>query len=173
MNLNKRLVAALVGAVAAPLIVVAGPAAIASAHGYVNSPASRQAQCASGTVSCGAIKYEPQSVEGPKGLRSCNAGVARFAELNDNSKPWKAASVGKSVTFNWTFTAKHRTSNYEYYVGGTKVGDFSGNNSQPPDKVSHTVNLGSRSGRITVLAIWNIADTVNAFYSCIDLTVAK
>ncbi|MFB9609309.1 lytic polysaccharide monooxygenase auxiliary activity family 9 protein [Kutzneria kofuensis] len=169
--MNKRLVAALVGAVAAPLIVVAGPAAIASAHGYVNSPASRQAQCAAGTVSCGDIKYEPQSVEGPKGLRSCNGGVARFAELNDNSKGWRAAPVGKSVTFNWTFTARHRTTNYEYYVGNTKVGDFSGNNQVPPATVKHTVNLGNRSGHVTVLAIWNIADTSNAFYSCIDLQV--
>ncbi|REH43891.1 chitin-binding protein [Kutzneria buriramensis] len=171
MNMNRKLVAALVGAVAAPLIVVAGPAAIASAHGYVNSPASRQAQCAQGVVKCGDIKYEPQSVEGAKGQRSCNGGVARFAELNDNSKGWKAAPVGRSVTFNWTFTARHRTTNYEYYVGNTKIGDFSGNNQVPPDKVSHTVNLGSRTGHVTVLAIWNIADTANAFYSCIDLQV--
>ncbi len=172
MNMNRRLIAALIGAIAAPLIVVVGPAALASAHGYVNSPASRQAECASGAVSCGDIKYEPQSVEGPKGLRSCNGGVARFAELNDNSKPWKATAVGKSVTFNWTFTARHRTTNYEYYVGGSKVGDFSGNNQVPPATVKHTVNLSGHTGRITVLAIWNIADTANAFYSCIDLQVS-
>jgi predicted carbohydrate-binding protein with CBM5 and CBM33 domain len=171
MNMHRRLVAALIGAIAAPLIVVVGPAALASAHGYVNSPASRQAQCATGTVSCGDIKYEPQSVEGPKGLRSCNGGVARFAELNDNSKPWRAAAVGRSVTFNWTFTARHRTTNYEYYVGGSKVGDFSGNNQAPPATVQHVVNLSGHTGRVTVLAIWNIADTSNAFYSCIDLTV--
>ncbi|MCW2641364.1 MAG: hypothetical protein JWP76_3670, partial [Dactylosporangium sp.] len=30
---------------------------------------------------------------------------------------------------------------------------------------------GSRSGRQKVLAVWNIADTTNAFYSCIDLQV--
>lgn len=150
---------------------MAGPAALASAHGYVNSPASRQAQCASHTVSCGAIQYEPQSVEGPKGLRSCNGGVDRFAELNDNSKPWQAASVGKTVSFNWTFTARHRTASYQYYVGNTKLAEFSGNNQPPPATVSHSVNLGNRTGRITVLAIWNISDTANAFYSCIDLNV--
>jgi hypothetical protein len=31
-------------------------------------------------------KYDPQSVEGPKGLRSCNGGIARFTEPNDNNK---------------------------------------------------------------------------------------
>ena len=173
MNLNKRLVAACVGAIAAPLIVVIGPAAIASAHGYVNSPASRQAQCAAGTVSCGDIKYEPQSVEGPKGLRSCNGGVARFAELNDNSKPWKAAAVGQNVTFNWTFTARHRTASYQYFIGNTKIAEVNGNNQQPPATVSHSVNMGGRTGRLTVLAVWNIGDTSNAFYSCIDLNVGK
>jgi predicted carbohydrate-binding protein with CBM5 and CBM33 domain len=173
MNLNKRLVAALVGAIAAPLIVVIGPAAIASAHGYVNAPASRQAQCAAGTVSCGDIKYEPQSVEGPKGLRSCNGGVARFAELNDNSKPWRAASVGQNVTFTWTFTARHRTASYQYFIGNTKIAEVNGNNQQPPATVSHSVNMGGRTGRLTVLAVWNIGDTSNAFYSCIDLNVGR
>ena len=57
---------------------VALPSAPAFAHGYFSSPASRQAQCARGVVSCGDIKWEPQSVEGPKGLRSCNGGVARL-----------------------------------------------------------------------------------------------
>ena len=42
------------------------------------------------TVSCGDIKWEPQSVEGPKGLRNCHGSVGRFAELSDDSKPWRA-----------------------------------------------------------------------------------
>src|SRR5258705_456255 len=70
----------------------------ALAHGYVDSPLSRQAQCAQGIVSCGEIKYEPQSVEGPKGLRSCSGGNARFAELDDDSKGWRVTSVGTSMT---------------------------------------------------------------------------
>ncbi|MFC4011553.1 lytic polysaccharide monooxygenase auxiliary activity family 9 protein [Nonomuraea purpurea] len=145
----------------------------AFAHGYVNSPPSRQANCAQGKVSnCGDIIYEPQSVEGPKGLRSCHANVGRFAQLSDESKPWPVASVGKTVTFNWTFTARHATLNYEYYIGNTRVAVFNGNGQQPPATVSHTVNLSGYSGRQKVLAIWNISDTANAFYSCIDVRIS-
>jgi len=169
--MNRKLVAAATGALLAPVLVVVSPGGVASAHGYVNSPASRQAQCAQGTVPCGDIKYEPQSVEGPKGLRSCDGGNTQFAELNDDSKGWHAAPVGTTATFTWTFTARHRTTNYEYYVGGQKVADISGNNEQPPETVSHQVNLSGHTGRQTVLAVWNIADTTNAFYSCIDLQV--
>ena len=149
-------------------LVVAAPA---MAHGYVSSPPSRQALCAQGKVACGAIKYEPQSVEGPKGLRSCNGGKAQFAELNDNSRGWPAASVGSRLTVNWVFTARHATTNWQYYIGNTLLTSIGGNNKQPPATVSHTVNLGGFTGRQTVLAIWNIADTGNAFYSCIDVRI--
>src|SRR5690606_24733971 len=101
----------------APLIAVMLPATAAHAHGYVSAPPSRQAQCAQGIVDCGAIRWEPQSVEGPKGLRSCSGGNARFSELDDDGKGWQAATVGNTVTFTWTFTARHRTRDYEYYVG--------------------------------------------------------
>lgn len=144
----------------------------ASAHGYVNSPPSRQANCAQGKVpDCGNIVYEPQSVEGPKGLRSCNANLPQFAQLSDESKPWPVASVGSTVTFTWTFTARHATLNFEYYIGNTKVAEFKGNGQQPPPTLSHPVNLSGYSGRQKVLAIWNISDTTNAFYSCIDLRI--
>jgi chitin-binding protein len=122
-------------------------------------------------VPCGQIKYEPQSVEGPKGLRSCSGGNAQFAELDDNSKGWPAASVGTTVTATWTNTARHATANWEYYIGGTRIASISGNNQQPPATVSHTLNLGAYPGRRTILAIWNISDTANAFYSCIDVQV--
>lgn len=156
------------GAVVSSLAV----AAPAQAHGYVSAPASRQALCAQGRVpDCGQIKYEPQSVEGPKGLRSCHAGIAHFAVLNDDSRGWPATSVGSSVTFTWTNTARHATSNWEYFIGGTRVGVFDGGGRQPGATVSHTVNLGGFSGRQKILAVWNIADTANAFYSCVDLQI--
>lgn len=156
------------GAVAATLTV----AAPAQAHGYVSAPPSRQALCAQGRVpDCGQIKYEPQSVEGPKGLRSCNAGISQFAVLNDDSRGWPATSVGSSLTFTWVNTARHSTSNWEYWIGNTRVGVVNGNNQQPGATVSHTVNLGGFSGRQKILAVWNISDTANAFYSCIDVQI--
>ena len=161
-----------------PLLTVAAVlgslfiAAPASAHGYVSAPPSRQALCANGTVTgCGDIQYEPQSVEGPKGLRSCSGGNARFAVLDNESKGWPATSVGTSVTFTWVFTARHATLNYEYYIGNTRLAVFNGNGQQPPQTLSHTVSLAGFSGRQKVLAIWNISDTVNAFYSCIDVQI--
>ncbi|MFI5614811.1 lytic polysaccharide monooxygenase auxiliary activity family 9 protein [Amycolatopsis sp. NPDC051903] len=171
MKANRKLIAGLTGAAVAPLLVLVSPAGIASAHGYVNSPASRQAQCAQGVVACGAIKYEPQSVEGPKGLHSCDGGNEQYAELNDDNKGWQAAPVGTTATFTWTFTARHSTASYDYYLGDEKVASFDGHNQQPPETVTHQVDLSGHTGHQTVLAVWNIADTANAFYSCIDLQV--
>ena len=170
MNTKKKAALA-IGALVAPLLAISLPAGTASAHGWVTDPGSRQDQCAAGVVDCGQIKYEPQSVEGPKGLRSCSGGNARFGELDDDGKGWQAATVGNTVTFTWTFTARHRTRDYEYYVGGRRVAVIDGGDRQPPATVSHTVDLGGVSGRQKVLAVWNIADTANAFYACVDLEV--
>ncbi|WUH98537.1 lytic polysaccharide monooxygenase [Spirillospora sp. NBC_00431] len=162
---KRRLAAIAAGVTVAPLVTVVLPATSAYAHGYVSSPLSRQAQCAQRIVQCGQIQWEPQSVEGPKGLQSCSGGNGRFSDLDDDSKPWRATSVGKTVNFSWTFTARHSTRDYEYFLNGRSLGKFPGNTS------SHSVNLGSVSGRQKVLAVWNIADTGNAFYACVDLQV--
>jgi chitin-binding protein len=150
-------------------LVGAGPAL---AHGYVSAPPSRQALCAAGTVAnCGQIQFEPQSVEGPKGLRSCDGGVAGFSVLADESRDWPAKAVGSTVTFTWVMTARHRTSNWEYFIGDKKVATVDGGNAQPAAVETHRIDLSAFPGRRTVLAVWNIGDTANAFYSCIDLNV--
>ncbi|MEV6306036.1 lytic polysaccharide monooxygenase [Actinoplanes sp. NPDC051861] len=160
---------ATLGMVASSLAVASSPAL---AHGYVSSPPSRQAQCAAGTVAdCGAIQFEPQSVEAPKGSAQCNGGNANFSVLNDNSRPWRATSVGSSVTFNWVLTARHRTATWVYSIGGRQIASFNDNNQIPNATVSHKVDLSGFSGRQTVLAVWNIGDTVNAFYNCVDLNI--
>ncbi|GAB3157718.1 lytic polysaccharide monooxygenase [Micromonospora sonneratiae] len=158
-----------VAAVLTGALVVAAPA---QAHGYVSSPPSRQALCAQGRVTnCGQIQYEPQSVEGPKGLRSCSGGNSRFSVLDNESKGWPATSVGSSVTFNWVLTARHATSTWEYYIGGSRIAYFNDGGRQPGATVSHPVSLAGFSGRQKVLAIWNIADTANAFYACVDVQI--
>jgi predicted carbohydrate-binding protein with CBM5 and CBM33 domain len=150
-------------------LAVASPAL---AHGYVSTPPSRQALCASGAVAdCGQIQFEPQSVEGKKGLRSCDGGVAQWSVLADESRNWPAKSVGNTVTFTWVLTARHVTADWEYFIDGTKVATFDGGNAQPDAVVSHTVDLSRFPGRQTVLAVWNIGDTANAFYNCVDLNV--
>jgi predicted carbohydrate-binding protein with CBM5 and CBM33 domain len=163
-------------------------AAPALGHGYVSSPPSRQANCAQGRVAnCGAIQYEPQSVEGVKGFPSggpadgsiCAGGLSRFAELNRTSG-WPATSIGAgSRSFSWVLTARHATTKWDYYITNngpnvarsnlTRIASFNDAGRQPPPTVTHTVNVPSRSGRQVILAVWDIADTGNAFYSCIDV----
>ncbi|GLY53472.1 lytic polysaccharide monooxygenase [Lentzea sp. NBRC 102530] len=160
---------------AVPAIVLITPVGSASAHGYVSSPASRSAQCARGDIAeslCGQAKYEPQSAEGPKGLKNCSGANDSFAPLNNDSLPWKVTNTGQTLSLTWTFTARHATRDYEYFIGGTRVGYFSGNNQQPNNPTTHQINLGGFSGRQKLIAIWNISDTVNAFYSCIDLNIS-
>ena len=168
--MNRKLLfpAAAAGAVIASTFV----ATPASAHGYVSNPPSRQAQCAQGIVTgCGPVQYEPQSVEAPKGSMQCNGGNAQFAQLNDNGKGWRATSVGSSATFNWVLTARHSTSTWEYFIGGSRIAVFDDGGRQPGATVSHNVNFGGRTGRQTVLARWNIADTAMAFYACVDVQI--
>jgi chitin-binding protein len=156
------------GAAAATLTVTSP----ALAHGYVSAPPSRQALCASGAVTnCGPIQFEPQSVEAPKGQRSCHGGVAQWAVLNDESRNWPARAVGTKATFTWVMTARHRTSNWEYFIGGRKIATVDGGNQQPDAVVTHDIDLSAFPGRQTVLAVWNIGDTPMAFYSCVDLNV--
>ncbi|SDZ29973.1 chitin-binding protein [Micromonospora pattaloongensis] len=160
---------AAVGAMLSTLAVAPTPA---QAHGYVSFPPSRQALCAQGKVAnCGPIQFEPQSVEGPKGLKSCNAGLAPFSVLNDDSRAWPATSVGTSVTFSWVLTARHRTTTWQYFIGDRMVAQFDDGNTIPQATVTHRVDLSGFSGRQKLLAVWNIGDTPMAFYSCVDLQI--
>lgn len=55
----------------------------ASAHGYVESPASRSYLCKQGVnVNCGPIQYEPQSVEGIGGFPA-NLGTLRMVKSQE------------------------------------------------------------------------------------------
>ncbi len=86
MRKRTKLYAAAVGlATTGALMLSSGGA---SGHGYTDLPVSRQKLCQNGGVSnCGAIQWEPQSVEGPKGFpaagpadgKLCSAGNASFA----------------------------------------------------------------------------------------------
>lgn len=161
--------ATLLAAASAPIIL---PSA-AQAHGWVVTPPSRQAHCAAGNVSwdCQGIQYEPQSVEAPKGSLECNGGGASWTVLNDDTLPWPRTQVGSTVTIQWNLTAAHNTSTWEYFVDGELHQVFE-ENGRPPSNVSHTLtNLPA--GDHTILARWNVADTVMAFYNCIDVRVGS
>jgi len=158
-------------AAAAALLAPLAAAPAASAHGWITSPESRQGFCAEGATSfdCGEIKYEPQSVEAPKGSTKCSGGSS-YTILDDNSKPWPRTTTGTTVTFQWKLTAAHSTASWEYFLDGVLYRTFDGGNKQPPSNVSQTIE-GLPTGDHTMLVRWNIADTANAFYSCVDLHV--
>ena len=191
----KKLVLAVVAALALPFLVTGA----AWGHGYTTTPPSRAYKCKTGAVTnCGAIQYEPQSTEGPKNFPSggpadgklCSAGVARFAELDDQrggTWPTTKLTSGATYTFNWTLTAAHATTSFRYFV--TKNGwnpsapltraqldttpflTVPFNGQRPGTTVSHSGKLPSgKSGRHMILAVWDIADTANAFYQCSDVT---
>lgn len=169
--MRKKASAAVIGLAIAGVSVLATTSA--SSHGYTDSPISRQKLCANGTVTgCGNIQWEPQSVEGPKGLTSCSGGNAAFAELNNDNKGWRVTPVSRTTSFNWRLTARHATSTWQYYAGGRKIAEFNDGGARPGETVTHQVNFGTLTGKQKVLAVWNIADTANAFYACVDVNVS-
>ncbi|QES45603.1 chitin-binding protein [Streptomyces venezuelae] len=169
----------------------------AQAHGYTDSPVSRQQLCGNGTVrNCGQIQWEPPSVEGPKGFPArgpadghiCSGGIGRFSELDDprgGKWPTTKLTAGQNHTFVWRITARHATTDFRYYI--TKDGwdpnkpltradldpqpflsvPFGGR--QPGSTVTHSGLLPQKSGQHIILGVWTIADTGNAFYACSDV----
>lgn len=161
------------------LITLHMAVAPASAHGYVSQPPSRQALCKTVPVPhCGDVKYEPQSVEAPKGSFECNGNGKRFAELNKEAL-WKnyftVVKPGSApLSFTWTLTAPHKTSTWEYFIltqNNTKLISFDDGGAMPKKEVVHKVPLKGYTGRQTILARWNIYDTAAAFYACVDLDI--
>ncbi|MEU1926307.1 lytic polysaccharide monooxygenase [Streptomyces sp. NPDC019826] len=194
--MRKRASAAVIGLAIAGVSMFATSSA--SSHGYTDSPISRQKFCANGTVAnCGNIQWEPQSVEGPKGFpaagpadgKICSGGNSQFAQLDDpRGGAWPATKVtaGQGYSFRWQFTARHSTSDFRYYI--TKNGWDSTKpltraalesqpfmtvpygNQQPPATLTHQGSMPTqKTGKHIVLAVWNVADTTNAFYACSDV----
>ncbi|MFD9538976.1 lytic polysaccharide monooxygenase [Streptomyces sp. NPDC060022] len=194
--MRKRASAAVIGLAIAGVSMFATGSA--SSHGYTDSPISRQKLCANGTVTnCGNIQWEPQSVEGPKGFpaagpadgKICSGGNSQFAQLDDpRGGSWPATNVtgGQGYSFRWQFTARHSTSDFRYYI--TKNGWNSSQpltraalesqpfmtvpygNQQPPATLTHQGTIPTqKTGKHIILAVWNVADTTNAFYACSDV----
>ena len=101
---------------------------------------------------------------------------------------WSKTSVGAGpMNFDWTFTANHVTRDWKYYLtnpgwnsnaplarSSFDLNPFctvSGNQAQPPFSVTHACSLPSRAAGEyhVILAVWDIGDTVNAFYNCLDV----
>ncbi|MFJ9536402.1 lytic polysaccharide monooxygenase [Streptomyces sp. NPDC101225] len=130
---------------------------------------------------------------GPADGTICSGGNARFSPLDGSRTPsggaWPTTRVtgGQSYTFRWQFTAMHATTDFKYYVtrqgwnqnhhlarsdlNTTPFLTVPYNGQRPPSTLSHSGTLPSGlSGHHMIVAVWTIADTGNAFYSCSDVT---
>lgn len=167
----------------------------ASAHGYVDSPGSRAILCKQGQNSdCGAIIYEPQSLEAPKGWPNSGpadgkiaSAAGAFPKLDEQSATrWSKVNISAGTnTFQWVITARHSTASWKYYI--TKDGwnpnaplsrasfdltpfcSINYGGAQPPANYASTCNVPAKTGYHVILAVWEVADTANAFYNAIDV----
>lgn len=165
------------------------------AHGYIDSPSSRADLCAKKVnKNCGFIIYEPQSLEAYKGFPAAGPADGKIASANgafpeldqQSATRWSKVNITPgTTTFHWTIEANHATTSWKYYI--TKQDwnpnaplsrssfdltpfcnvDYKGK--QPPHSYSDTCNVPSRTGYQVILAVWEIADTANAFYNVIDV----
>ncbi len=183
--------------------LILGGATAAFAHGYVGNSGSdvvaRVAMQDNGDI--GAIRWEPQSLEGPKGFtldprtggpadgKIASAGVGSASRLDEQSPArWKEneVSIGQALRVGWQYTAPHRSSEWRYYI--TKNGwDQSAplarsslqelttvkhDGSAAPQGVQHQVTLpADHRGDHVLVAVWDVADTANAFYNVIDIRI--
>ncbi|MFJ2776916.1 lytic polysaccharide monooxygenase [Kitasatospora sp. NPDC087315] len=191
---KRHLAGAAVAAIAIPLTL----ALPAQSHGFINLPPSRSALWGAGVVTnCGDIQWEPQSVEGPKGFPGrgpadgtiCAGGDARWAPLDaprNGNWPTTQVTAGQQLTFTWNIEARHATTTFKYYLtkpgydatqkitrAGLDLTPFltvAYNGRQPAATTTHTATVPSgRTGHQVVVAVWEIADTDNSFYSCTDV----
>ncbi|MGW5955684.1 lytic polysaccharide monooxygenase [Bacillus mycoides] len=198
MKMNKKALGAV--ALTAGIIGTTLIPQNAYAHGFVEKPGSRSALCSPTygplNVNCGSVMYEPQSLEAPKGFpqagpidgQIASAG-GKFGGILDQQTAdrwFKNTITGGENTFTWKYTAPHLTSKWHYYI--TKkgwnpnkaltradfepIGTVQHDGSAASNNITHKINVPTdRSGYHVILAVWDVADTANAFYNVIDVNL--
>lgn len=172
---------------------------LVNGHGYMSQPESRSYLCKTGqNQGCGAVQWEPQSVEGTDGFPEAgpadgeiaSAGIAHFSELNQAGvNRWHRLDISTGwQDFSWHFTANHVTKDWRYFI--TKPGwdpelaltrdafelapfcYHSGNQQKPPVDLTHACYVpDNRQGYHVILGVWDVGDTTNSFYQVIDVNL--
>ncbi|MDM5206093.1 lytic polysaccharide monooxygenase [Cytobacillus kochii] len=163
-------------------------------HGYVEQQPSRALLCAQGVnENCGGVQYEPQSTETTKGFPEAGLADGQFASANgifpelDEQSETRWAKVDMDAgeqTFTWHLTAAHSTAKWHYYITKenwdpnapltrdqfelTPFFEENDHGAVPGSTVSHEVTVPEREGYHVILAVWDVANTSNAFYHVID-----
>lgn len=146
----------------------------------------------------GTVINEPQSLEYLKGFPLVGPADGKIASANgilgdtvldlQTADRWKKTNISTGInSFTWKYTAYHATAKWHYYI--TKqgwnpnqplkradlelIGTINGNGLPPTDNTPHQITVPqNRQGYHIILAVWDIEDTVNAFYNVIDVNVA-
>lgn len=170
-----------------------------SAHGYISSPPGRAILCKNKeNTNCGAVQYEPQSIEGYKGFPEqgprdgyiASAEKSNFHELDAQSPSrWKKVDISsRNVVFKWDLTAQHSTTQWRYFITRNNWNpsmplsrdmfeaapfcQFKTGGALPGKTVSHSCTLPpNHKGYHVILGIWDVANTGNAFYQVIDANI--
>lgn len=145
----------------------------------------------------GAVINEPQSLEAPKGypaegpadgrIASANGAVGDFKLDQQTASLWTKQNLTTgSNRFTWNFTANHSTSKWHYYITKTGwnqnkplsrdelefIGEIANDGNSSATNPTHRINIPSnRLGYHVILAVWDVADTGNAFYNVIDANI--
>lgn len=178
--------------------LVLGGAGVANAHGWVGAEGSDLVarQVMPGNTGLGSAQYDKQSLEGPKGFPETGPVDGQLASVNkkfgpnlDEQSPtrWVKNKVKAGpVHVNWTFTAPHKTTDWKYFI--TKIGwdqnaPLTRTELEPLATIKHDGSEASNHpnqvidvpadhhGYHVIYAVWNVADTGNAFYNTIDVDI--
>jgi predicted carbohydrate-binding protein with CBM5 and CBM33 domain len=149
----------------------------------------------------GAVINNPQSLEAPKGfpqggpadgrIASANGGLGQIGDFvldNQTAVRWTKQEVETGpLNLTWRYTAPHSTAKWHYYM--TKPGwnpneplarknleeiaVIDHDNSSSSNNMTHNITIPeNRLGYHVILAVWDVADTPNAFYNVIDVNVS-
>ncbi|MGF1919535.1 lytic polysaccharide monooxygenase, partial [Enterococcus faecalis] len=166
-----------------------------ASRGYVGSMAKQKLGWQAADEKYGAIINEPQSIEAPKGFPEQGPADGKIASGNglfpkldvQKGNYWDMQTMKGGVNyFTWHYTANHSTAKWHYYI--TKkgwnpdkpltrdefelIGTVQHDGSSSANNRTHAVNVPTdRSGYYVILAVWDVADTGNAFYNVIDVNL--
>lgn len=154
-----------------------------------------------GNTGLGPVQWEPQSIEGPKGFsldastggpadgQLASAETSLAANLDEQAPGrWVGNDVeaGQTIDIGWDYSAPHKTSQWHYYIteeGWDQNSPLSRSDLQPLGVVEHDGSAAPRdtahqmqlppdlTGDHVIYAVWDVADTENAFYNVIDLNI--
>lgn len=143
--------------------------------------------------------YAPDDVVSatpPPDGKIASAGRDFATELDQVRTDWQKTPVkaGQQLDISWTYHARHLTRRWNYFITRNdwdpskpltraqfEPAPFQqeqlacqpywscANDLIPPDPTEHSLRLPQRSGYHVILAVWEVADTGNAFYQVIDV----